>query len=96
MKKVENKEIEALRDQFGEMIFRFGLSHLMDCGYQGLSKITDEELETTRSEWVKNEKPGSIMTGNCQADVLEVAVKLARTTTPMDLLKWVQSNLFIG
>ena len=100
-KKDTYEKIDKIRNQYGEIQFRMGLSHLFDIGYEEASRITDDDLKDTLAALLEKEevarKQGKypIMTPQFQCEIMKIGRDLAQISV-WELLKYVQNYLFIG
>lgn len=99
-----NKELQAKYDKFRnecghEGNFRMVIAYVMDQGFGEVSEITDKEIEDMVHLLEEREKNGSgvsIMTPEFQGWLVEMAVKLVKIGSAMDLLKYITNEVFIG
>lgn len=77
----EMKEIRNIENKYGLVLFRMGLSHLVDVGHRNL---TDENVvESIRQIMVQGEEDAangkiSVMTPEFQCEIVRCAAELAR------------------
>ena len=83
------KIIESIRNK-GEAVFRCAISHLMDVGIRAL---TDESVEATCNDIMKNDNSHSIMTNDFQCAIVRTAAELAKIEHT-HLLVYIQTKLF--
>lgn len=87
---VESKrKIEAIRDKYGEFVFRGGISHLMDVG---IRHLTEENVENTCKEIMQSDDTGRFMTNEFQCELVKCAYKLAQVSH-IDLLVYIQREV---
>ena len=98
-----NKELKAKYDVFrnkcDEGSFRMVIAYVIDKGFGNVSEITDEEIKDMvqrLEEKEKNSKGFNIMTPAFQGWIVEMAVKLVKIGSAMDLLKYITNEVFIG
>lgn len=87
--KESKKKIEKIRDDYRELAFRAGISHLMDVGIRHLTK---ELVEETCAEIMKQDDTNRIMTNDFECDILRVAYELAQIPH-IDLLVYIQREV---
>lgn len=87
--KESKKKIEKIRDNYREMAFRAGISHLMDVGIRHLDKDTVEE---TCAKIMQEDDTNHIMTNDFKCDILRVAYELAQIPH-IDLLVYIQREV---
>lgn len=83
------KKIEKIRDNYRELAFRAGISHLMDVGIRHLTKELVEEI---CDEIMKQDDTNRIMTNDFECDILRVAYELAQIPH-IDLLVYIQREV---
>lgn len=83
------KKIDKIRNDYRELTFRAGISHLMDVGIRHLTK---ELVEETCAEIMKQDDTNSIMTNDFQCDIVRVAYELAQIPH-IDLLVYIQREV---
>ena len=86
--KESKKKIEKIRDDYRELAFRAGISHLMDVGIRHLTK---ESVEKTCAEIMKDDT-NRIMTNDFECDIVRVAYELAQIPH-IDLLVYIQREV---
>lgn len=72
-----------------ELMFRMAISHLMDVG---IRHLTDENVEATCEEIVKEDDRLSFMTNRYKCDLVRMAAQLARIDH-IHLLVYIQRNV---
>lgn len=93
------KKINGILNQYGEVLLRCGITHLMDCGFNTFIEMSDNEFQkecdAIREEYRKDIANGKhpIMTDEFQVDIISVAKELS-SISPVDLLVYVQENLY--
>lgn len=87
--KESKKKIEKIRDDYREMAFRAGISHLMDVGIRHLAKNLVEE---TCEKIMQEDDTNHIMTNDFKCDILRVAYELAQIPH-IDLLVYIQREV---
>ena len=83
------KKIDKIRDEYREIIFRSGISHLMDVGIRHLDK---EIVEETCKEIMQEDDTNHLMTNDFKCDVLRCAYELAQVSH-IDLLVYIQREV---
>ena len=83
------KKIEAVRNKYGEFVFRGGISHLMDVGIRHLTK---ENVEETCKQIMESDDTGCFMTNEFQCEIVKVAYDLAQVPHT-DLLVYIQREV---
>ena len=73
--KTIEQNINNLRRDYGEMIFRMAISHLMDVGMRNL---TPELVNETKDEIMKKDDSRMLVTNELLCDVVECAGELAK------------------
>lgn len=68
------KKLDELRHK-NEAVFRMGISHLMDCG---IRHLTDENIEDTCKEIMKEDDTNHFMTNEFKCDLIRMAGELAK------------------
>lgn len=87
--KENKKKIEKIRNGYGEMIFRAGISHLMDVGIRHLAK---ELVDESCAEIMQEDDTSQIMTNDFKCDILRAAYELAQIPHT-DLLVYIQREV---
>ena len=87
--KESKKRIEKIRDDYRELAFRAGISHLMDVGIRHLTK---ELVDETCAGIMKQDDTNHIMTNDFECDILKVAYELAQIPH-IDLLVYIQREV---
>ena len=83
------KKIEAIRNKYGEVVFRMGISHLMDVGTRHLTK---ENVEETCKEIMESDDTGRFMTNAFMCEIVKAAYDLAHISQT-DLLVYIQREV---
>lgn len=73
--KTIEKNINSIRREYGEMIFRMSISHLMDVGMRNL---TPELVNKTKDEIMKQDDGKMFVTNELLCNVVECAGELAK------------------
>jgi hypothetical protein len=68
------KKLDSLRNK-NEMLFRMAISHLMDVG---IRHLTEENIESTCEEIMKEDDKHSFMTNTLQCDIVRTAGDIAK------------------
>lgn len=87
--KTIEQNINAIRREYGEMIFRMAISHLMDVGMRNL---TPELVDETKAEIMKQDDSKMFVTNEALCDVVECAGELAKINA-IDLLVYIGKNV---
>lgn len=87
--KTIEQNINAIRREYGEMIFRMAISHLMDVGMRNL---TPELVEEAKAEIMKQDDSKMFVTNEALCDVVECAGELAKINA-IDLLVYIGRNV---
>lgn len=87
---VESKKtIEAIRNKYGEVMFRMAISHLMDVGIRHLTK---ENVEETCKEIMASDDSGRFMSNEFECEIVQTAYELA-LVSHIDLLVYIQREV---
>ena len=87
--KTIEKNINKLRMDYGEIIFRMAISHLMDVGMRNL---TPELVNEAKDEIMKQDDRKMFVTNELLCDVVECAGELAKINTTY-LLVYIGRNV---
>lgn len=87
--KTIEQNINKLRRDYGEMIFRMSISHLMDVGMRNL---TPELVNEAKDEIIKKDDSKMFVTNELLCDVVECAGELAKIDA-IDLLVYIGRNV---
>lgn len=87
--KTIERNINNIRRDYGEMIFRMAISHLMDVGMRNL---TPELVEEAKDEIMKQDNSKMFVTNEALCDVVECAGELAKINA-IDLLVYIGRNV---
>lgn len=87
--KTIEQNINNLRRDYGEMIFRMSISHLMDVGMRNL---TPELVNEAKDEIMKKDDSKMFVTNEALCDVIECAGELAKINA-IDLLVYIGRNV---
>ena len=87
--KTIEKNINNLRRDYGEMIFRMAISHLMDVGMRNL---TPELVNEAKDEIMKQDDRKMFVTNEVLCDIVECAGELAKINA-IDLLVYIGRNV---
>lgn len=87
--KTIEQNINKLRKDYGEMIFRMAISHLMDVGMRNL---TPELVNEAKDEIMKKDDSKMFVTNEALCDVVECAGELAKINA-IDLLVYIGRNV---
>ena len=87
--KTIEKKINNIRGDYGEMIFRMAISHLMDVGMRNL---TPELVNEAKDEIMKQDDRKMFVTNELLCDVVECAGELAKINA-IDLLVYIGRNV---
>lgn len=83
------KEVETIRNKYGEMIFRAAISHLMDVG---IRHLTEENVEETCKSIMQEDDSRSFMTNAFKCDIIRAAYGLS-LISHIDLLVYIQREV---
>lgn len=87
--KTTEQNINKLRRDYGEMIFRMAISHLMDVG---MRHLTPELVNEAKDEIMKEDDSKMFVTNEVLCDVVECAGELAKIDA-IDLLIYIGRNV---
>ena len=87
--KTIEQNINSIRRDYGEMIFRMAISHLMDVGMRNL---TPELVNEAKDEIMKKDDSKMFVTNEALCDVVECAGELAKINA-IDLLVYISRNV---
>lgn len=87
--KTVEKNISNIRRDYGEMIFRMAISHLMDVGMRNL---TPELVNEAKDEIMKKDDSKMFVTNELLCDVVECAGELAKIDA-VNLLVYIGRNV---
>ena len=87
--KTIEQNINIIRRDYGEMICRMAISHLMDVGMRNL---TPELVNEAKDEIMKQDDSKMFVTNEVLCDVVECAGELARINA-IDLLVYIGRNV---
>lgn len=87
--KTIEQNINNIRRDYGEMIFRMAISHLMDVGMRNL---TPELVNEAKAEIMKQDDSKMFVTNEALCDVVECAGELAKINA-IDLLVYIGRNV---
>ena len=87
--KTIEQNINNFRRDYGEMIFRMAISHLMDVGMRNL---TPELVNEAKDEIMKQDDRKMFVTNEVLCDVVECAGELAKINA-IDLLVYIGRNV---
>ena len=87
--KTIEQNINNLRRDYGEMIFRMAISHLMDVGMRNL---TPELVNEAKDEIMKQDDRKMFVTNEVLCDIVECAGELAKINA-IDLLVYIGRNV---
>ena len=83
------KQIDAIRNKCGEIMFRMAISHLMDVG---IRHLTEEMVEETCKEIMQKDDSKAFMTNGFQCSLVRAAYELAQISHT-DLLVYIQREV---
>ena len=83
------KEIEAIRNKYGEVMFRMAISHLMDVG---IRHLTEENVEKTCKGIMASDDSGRFMSNEFECEIVQTAYELAQIPH-IDLLVYIQREV---
>ena len=84
------KKIDKIRDDYRELAFRAGISHLMDVGIRHLDK---DSVEETCKMIMQEDDTHKIVSNDFKCDIVRVAGELAQVPH-IDLLVYIQREVF--
>ena len=87
--KTIEQNINSIRRDYGEMIFRMAISHLMDVG---MRHLTPELVNEAKDEIMKQDDRKIFVTNKALCDVVECAGELAKINA-IDLLVYIGRNV---
>ena len=87
--KTIEQNINNLRRDYGEMIFRMAISHLLD---HGMRHMTPELVNEEKDEIMKQDDRKMFVTNEALCDVVECAGELAKINA-IDLLVYIGRNV---
>ena len=94
---------DALRDECQHVgYFNMVVSYLLQKGYENVLQITDRQIANMRrkldkeEEELKNQNKISLITPEFQVWLVETAIKLAKIGRLLDLLKYIQNEMWLG
>ena len=87
--KTIEQNINGIRREYGEMIFRMAISHLMDVGMRNL---TPELVTEAKDEIMKQDDSKMFVKNAVLCDVVECAGELAKINA-IDLLVYIGRNV---
>ena len=83
------KVLDGIRRKYGDVMFRLGVYHMLDVGIRNL---TDEIVERTCSQILKQDDSKSGMTNEFRCDIVRCAAEISKTDTT-DILIYIGDNL---
>lgn len=83
------KEIDEIRNDVGEPIFRMAISHLMDVGIRNLDEAS---VRLTCNAINKEDDSHSYMTNDFKCEIVKTAARLAQISH-IDLLVYIQREV---
>lgn len=83
------KTIDAIRNKYGEPMFRMAISHLMDVG---IRHLTEETIEDVCNEIMQEDDSKAFMTNEFKCALIRAASKLAQIPH-IDLLVYIQREV---
>jgi hypothetical protein len=92
------KAIRNLENQYGLVLFRMGLSHLVDVGHRNLDDVSVEEgIKQIMAQGEKDKANGKIpiMTPEFQCEILRCATDLSRFSI-WTLFAYIQQYVDVG
>lgn len=87
--KESKKQIEAIRNKYGEVAFRMAISHLMDVG---IRHLTEELVEETCEKMMKEDDSKAFVTNEFKCDLVRAAYELAQVPH-IDVLVYIQREV---
>ena len=83
------KQIEAIRNKAGDIMFRMAISHLMDVG---IRHLTEENVEETCNKIMQEDDSKAFMTNEFKCHLVRTAYELAQIVH-IDLLVYIQREV---
>ena len=87
------KNLDKIRNEAGEPLFRMAVTHAMDVGFKHLTP--EAVAETCYEIRSREEKPLAIMTNEYQCEILKVAGEIAKVS-PIDVQVYINRELEFG
>lgn len=87
--KESEKALNSIVSNYGEFIFRLGISHMIDVGIRNL---TDEAIKHTCEELMKQDDSKMFMTNEFQCDIVKCAGEIAKIDH-IHTLKYIGKNI---
>ena len=84
------KQIDAIRNKYGELMFRMAISHLMDVGTRNL---TEELVKETCEKIMQEDDSKAFMTNGFKCDLIRAAYELAQVSQ-INLLVYIQREIY--
>lgn len=94
----EMKEIRNIENKYGLVLFRMGLSHLVDVGHRNLTdENVEESVEQIMAQGEEDKASGkiSVMTPEFQCEIVRCAAELARFSI-WTLLAYIKKNVNVS
>lgn len=95
-KKIKNVSYQGIRkveDDYGLVLFRCGLTHLIDVGHKHLQD--KEFIKETCDKIQKETSPNAIMTADFQCELVKCAEELAQFPI-WDLIAYIKTDVVVG
>ena len=83
------KQLNTLRDEYGEPMFRMGLTHLLDIGSHA---FTEESVKMT-CEKITAEEENGLMTKEFQCAIVKMAYEISKINAT-DILAFVSKEMY--
>ena len=103
MDKELKQKLDNLRNDCGhEGTFRMVIGYLFDKGYDTVSSITKEDIDTLikecqiEEEKIRAQGKCSLITPEFQGFIVEMAVKFTEVATLFQLLKYIANEMFLA
>ena len=97
--KAKIKEIRAIEDKYGLMLFRMGLTHLVDTGHSNLldADVIAENIKLIMAKGEEDKANGKIpvMTPEYQCDILRCSAELA-TFSIWTLFAYIKKHVVVS
>lgn len=84
------RQIKAIENEYGAMVFNCGLVHLVSCGTHVLGR--EKEVIACKVKIENETSAHAIMTADFQCDIIDCAVKLASIDV-WDLFRYIQTDV---
>lgn len=86
-----NKTIERIYKEYGEMVFRMGLTHLFNVG---ADKLLNSDIEADCADMIATTPANSLISGEMQAQIHRCGAALAKIDV-WEIFKFIQTEIGI-